>query len=283
MPIFIVMSLPTSPLLTPYLDPTILQLQGNSFDQVDHHSIRLVTHDQYRRLSNPQSLFFMWKLLYLFHTILAADDAPFRLIEYSDRVTLSYRTSAFPDVLTFFDACNVSLKPRNIDSPISQQRADKRFSIHIFYLFKYLGFNLKETTKTWVILTIPSLTDIQTLLQSSSFTSFQQFFLHHPHLLSQPLSTNFPSLVLNIDPFQPSSPSSPHSLPLFLPPDDTSLEDCLTDDLVSLQDSVDLFIEQHPFYAALEKHSFVFRCLPSNSKHLFLTELVSFDFDLYRQ
>lgn len=279
------MALPTTPLLTPYLDPTILQLQSNSFDLIDRETIRLVTHDQYRRLSNPQSLFFMWKLLYLFHTILQADDAPFRLIEYSDRVCISYRTSWFPQVLPFFDSCNVSLKNRNIDSPISQQRADKRFSIHIFYLFKYLGFNLKETTKTWVILSIPSLSDIQSLLQSSSFASFNHFFLQHPHLLSQPLTINFPSLILNVDPFQLSptpflSPSRSPS-PLF-PPHDASLELSLSQDLTTLQDSVDLFIDQHPAYISLQAHSFVFRCLPPTSRRLLLTELLTFDFDLYR-
>jgi len=267
------------PVLTPYLDPTILQLQSNTFDHVDQHVIRLVTHDQYRRLSTPQSLFFMWKLLFLFHSILNKDDAPFRLTEYSDHVSFAYKTSNFAQVITFFDQCNVSLKPRNSDSPVSQQRSDKRFSIHIFYLFKYLGFNTKETTKAWVVLTIPSLTDVYSLLQSASFSLFNEFFSLHPNILFAPLSSNFPLLILNVDPFthDPNSSSPPLSSQNISPLFDAALESSLASDLSSLQETVDLFIDQHPLYVKLMEHSMVFRCLPPTSRRFFLTELISLD------
>lgn len=269
-----------APILTPYLDPTILQLQCNTFDHVDQHTIRLVTHDQYRRLSTPQSLFFMWKLLYLFHSILNNDDAPFRLIEYSDRVSFSYRNSWFPQVISIFDQCNVGLKPRNSEAPVSQQRSDKRYAIHIFYLFKYLGFNIKETTKTWVILTIPSLSDINTLLQSPSFSLFKDFFSLHPNILFGSLSANFPLLVLNVDPFTHDSTSPSPSLSLLSPLFEGALEMSIASDLETLQDSVDHFIDHHPLYAKMMQHSLIFRCLPPVSRRFLLTELLSLDLNV---
>ena len=282
------MALPHAPLVTPYLDPTVLQLQSNDFDRVDRETIRLVTHDQYRRLSNPQSLFFMWKLVYLFYSILHSDTTPFTLIEHPDHLSLSYRTSQFSQVLSFFDTCNLAIKQRNIESPISQQRADKRYTIHIFYLFKYLGFNAKSSNKTIISLSIPSLTDIQSLLASSSFAAFKAFLESYPFLLTSPLSRNFPALILNIDPFH-ASPLSFHSSPstfspIFASPEeDNCLAQSLSSDLATLQDTVDQFVEQHPLYPALHAHSYVFRCMPATSRRLFLTELLSFDFASFTQ